>query len=797
MNNHPVSFFKIQSLFLACLCLMCLALAATAAAAPGGKLFIKANIDAPNVRVLSSNAPFTQGMTLAAGTYVVQIGKEGFDTQTKKVTIVEGKDTVLQVAMKKTDAASPTPAADAPRSDPAAPTTTTGASPEQTPMGADRKGKERIYVKVTPADAPIRIINIAETFRQGMELGQGHYVIKVKKDGYETEVKEVDMVRGNDMTVNITLRPKGGAPTPAVETATTPTTPEITPATAPTTAPASTPTETLSITAVPTDPGAVISVGKPSGDGKTRITVRPEPADSMVRILNFKPKYQAGIEMKPGKYEIEVSKNGYETAKTKVEVRPREDNVFDVALVSLAPPQAAAPASDSAVSPPEPGPETREDSTPKRMPPDNGDSTTGRLYVRTDLPDARIRVLNSERQYGQGLRLPEGLYIIEVRKKGYETRIAKVVIYPGIDSTIEVRLAQAAPAKTNDPTPPAELEAEGSEPQPEQAKSLDPVPQPAAPQPAEPEPAAPAKAPEPAPQLKKTARLFVEVTPPDATVRVLGVDKSFEQGMEIDKGVYAVEVSRDGFKTSKHDLTIEAGRDVRLDIALKTLPAPLPKPVEKPVEKPLEKAEIPEKTPPAPPQPVAAKGRLFVKTDATDAIIKIMGIKPKFEQGIELDAGTYSLEVSKPGQAAMIQSAEILAGKETRLEIRLAPRPDAPQATDKAKDLLEQAQEAEKSKDFQKAVDLLNQALALDKNNARAYKELGDNLRALKQPAQAMDSYNKALELAPNYESAYIDRGNLHLELNAPESACYDFWKACALGRCREIGLAKQKELCR
>lgn len=70
-------------------------------------------------------------------------------------------------------------------------------------------------------------------------------------------------------------------------------------------------------------------------------------------------------------------------------------------------------------------------------------------------------------------------------------------------------------------------------------------------------------------------------------------------------------------------------------------------------------------------------------------------------------------------------------------------------------------------------------------------------LRALKQPAEALDSYNKAIELAPNFDNAYIDRGNLYTEMNDPESACYDYWKACALGRCREVGLSKQKGLCK
>ena len=43
------------------------------------------------------------------------------------------------------------------------------------------------------------------------------------------------------------------------------------------------------------------------------LTVVPTPADAKVRILNIRPVYQEGIELKPGDYQIEVSREGYET----------------------------------------------------------------------------------------------------------------------------------------------------------------------------------------------------------------------------------------------------------------------------------------------------------------------------------------------------------------------------------------------------------------------------------------------------------------------------------------------------
>lgn len=768
-----------------------------------GKLFIRANVDALTIRVLNLNVDFNQGMSLPAGGHILQISKEGFETQTKKVKVDEGKDTVLHIVMEKSAAGAPaavapgqtpgqTPATGALASQPAA--QPGGPLVEQAPMG-NRQGKERLYVKPIPADALVRIINIQERFHSGIELGQGHYVLQIKKEGYETEVKEIDMVRGNDMTVTIPLRPKGapkpdapaaadpaaapqatGPETPAAPTATAPQPPPIgqPAATAPTTptGPTGPTTITSDVTAVPADPDTVIAVGKPSGDGKTRITVRPEPTDATVRVLNFRPKYQAGMEIKPNKYEIEVSRKGYEPKKVKVDVRAREDNVFDVALVSLTPPtQAPKPESGAEAQPTQPAPPAQA-IPPTGSPEDN----YGRLYVRCDVPDAAIRVLNADKPFVQGLKLPEGLYIVEVRKKGYETRILKVALHPGMGATIEATMVKAAP------------QAAHSE-EPKTAPTETPIEQPeGAGVPSEPEPTKPA----PPPVTK--AKVYIQTTPASAAIHVVETNEPFEQGMELEQGAYTIEIKKDGYETAKETLRVEPGREARLEVALKAL-APAPAPVAQPTT-PQAPAETPVETPAEP-----KKGKLFVKTDATDASVKLLGVKPKFEQGLELEPGKYKIEVSRPGQPAKSLTAELIAGKDTLLEVKFgesgAVKPEDQNRADQAAPLIEQAAEAERAKNYQGALDLLGQALNTDKNSARAYKKRGDVLRALKQPAEALDSYNKAIELAPNFDNAYIDRGNLYTEMNDPESACYDYWKACALGRCREVGLSKQKGLCK
>lgn len=50
------------------------------------------------------------------------------------------------------------------------------------------------------------------------------------------------------------------------------------------------------------------------------LTVLTSPEDARIRIMNIKPKYQAGIELDEGKYDIEVTKDGYLTYRKWVQV---------------------------------------------------------------------------------------------------------------------------------------------------------------------------------------------------------------------------------------------------------------------------------------------------------------------------------------------------------------------------------------------------------------------------------------------------------------------------------------------
>nr|MBL0716412.1 caspase family protein [Desulfobacterales bacterium] len=59
----------------------------------------------------------------------------------------------------------------------------------------------------------------------------------------------------------------------------------------------------------------------------------------------------------------------------------------------------------------------------------------------------------------------------------------------------------------------------------------------------------------------------------------------------------------------------------------------------------------------------ASEGSLYVNTDPSGATIKVLNIGPKFYQGMELDAGTYKIKVSKRGYISKTEMVDIAAGR--------------------------------------------------------------------------------------------------------------------------------------
>ena len=65
------------------------------------------------------------------------------------------------------------------------------------------------------------------------------------------------------------------------------------------------------------------------------------------------------------------------------------------------------------------------------------------------------------------------------------------------------------------------------------------------------------------------------------------------------------------------------------------------------------------------------KAQLFVETTPSDARIRIMNIRPKFEQGIALDSGRYNIEVSSDGFENYSEWITLKAGEVRTLPVEL------------------------------------------------------------------------------------------------------------------------------
>jgi type II secretion system protein G len=65
--------------------------------------------------------------------------------------------------------------------------------------------KSRLFVKATPGESRVRILNIGPKFQQGMDLDAGRYHVEISKQGYETKKMWVNLEVGKDKTLQVRL----------------------------------------------------------------------------------------------------------------------------------------------------------------------------------------------------------------------------------------------------------------------------------------------------------------------------------------------------------------------------------------------------------------------------------------------------------------------------------------------------------------------------------------------------------------------------------------------------------------
>ena len=65
------------------------------------------------------------------------------------------------------------------------------------------------------------------------------------------------------------------------------------------------------------------------------------------------------------------------------------------------------------------------------------------------------------------------------------------------------------------------------------------------------------------------------------------------------------------------------------------------------------------------------QGRLFILPQPVDARIRILNIAPRYSEGMELDAGSYKIEVSKQGYVTDTRTVDLAAGEELEVKVAL------------------------------------------------------------------------------------------------------------------------------
>jgi hypothetical protein len=142
----------------------------------------------------------------------------------------------------------------------------------------------------------------------------------------------------------------------------------------------------------------------------------------------------------------------------------------------------------------------------------------------------------------------------------------------------------------------------------------------------------------------RRAKIFVASAPDNATVKILNIDEPFQQGMELEPGKYHVEASSEGYEPQDRWIELGPGEEKRINFKL---------------------AKI-----------ISKVARLFVETVPEEATVRILNIKPRFSQGMELEPGSYHVEVAAEGYKTEQRWIDLASGhkKPFRFELNVRPK---------------------------------------------------------------------------------------------------------------------------
>jgi hypothetical protein len=140
---------------------------------------------------------------------------------------------------------------------------------------------------------------------------------------------------------------------------------------------------------------------------------------------------------------------------------------------------------------------------------------------------------------------------------------------------------------------------------------------------------------------EELAKLSVQSSVSGARVLVDGVELGVTPLAEVavPSGQRQLSVEKSGYKPYIRNMNFDPGRSASLSVDLQ----------------------------PEPPR----TGRLYVETQPQGARVRVLNIAPGFQQGMELEPGTYHLEVSSGGWETQTQWVRVDAGEDKNVVVRL------------------------------------------------------------------------------------------------------------------------------
>ena len=161
------------------------------------------------------------------------------------------------------------------------------------------------------------------------------------------------------------------------------------------------------------------------------LTVKTEPANALVKLLNVNQPYQAGIRLPAGVYEIEVSHPGYVTRNASVKIAENDVNL----MINL-------------------------------------EKALYALTVEVDPPESRIRLVNLsnvQKSYHPEMKLEAGVYHLEIACPGYQTHYSTMTITDAdVSLVLKLEPQPASPVVPGGLPPAQTLQAKPAVPPPAQ-----------------------------------------------------------------------------------------------------------------------------------------------------------------------------------------------------------------------------------------------------------------------------------------------------------------------------------------